>query len=178
MGKSLSERFWEMKFGLQRSFYYYEARLSFWEGAKKICEIANVVILILCLFNVLPGESKIVIGTLLTLIGTTLGGEKHIKTLRDQKRAMGDCLSMIPYLKKDATEQLYKEIKRLRETAEREDNVLFETLDAMCDNKARMTLGVPARYQISAVRSFLGWWLPLPYPKNMQLIDKNQEQRS
>ena len=172
MEKALTERFWEMKFGLLRSFYYYEARLLFWSGALTICYIVDAAIVILYLFQVITGEWKTASVTALVLIGTTLGGHKRIKTLRRQKRIMGDCLSRTPYREKDETEKLYQEIKNKREAAERHDDILFETLDAMCDNKARMTLAVTGRYEISVMRAFWGWWLPLTYPKNLQPIDK------
>ena len=172
MEKALTERFWEMKFGLLRSFYYYEARLLFWSGALTFCYIVEAAIVILCLFQVIPVEWKTASATALALVGTTLGGYKRIKTLRRQKRAMGDCLSLTPYREKDETGKLFQKIKNKRESAERQDDILFETLDAICDNKARMTLGVADRYEISGMRAFWGWWLPLPYPKNLQPIGK------
>ena len=168
MDKPLADRFWEMKFGLLRSFYYYEARLLFWCGALVLCNIIEAIIFVLFLFQVVPGELKSIVTTAVTLIGTNLGGYKRIKTLRIQKRAMGDCLSQLPYREKDETEKLYRQVKGKREKAERKDDVLFETLDAMCHNKACMTLGVPERYPISAMRAFWGWWLPIPYPQKFQ----------
>ena len=168
MEKPLTDRFWEMKFGLLRSFYYYEARLLFWCGALTICYIVETAVIILGLFQLIPGEWKTAVAMVLALVGTTLGGHRRIKTLRNQKRTMGDGLALSPYREKDETEKLYRQVKGMREKAERNDDVLFETLDAMCHNKACMTLGVPERYPISTMRAFWGWWLPIPYPRNIE----------
>ena len=168
MEKTLQERFWEMKFGLLRSFYYYESRLLFWCMALTTFYIFNAFAGILALLEIIPYEWKFVGGAMVALGGSTLEGHKRIKTLRIQKRAMGDCLAEIPYREKDETEKQYRLVKGMREKAERKDEVLFETLDAMCHNKACMTLGVAERYRISALRAFWGWWLPIPYPKDMK----------
>ena len=175
MTRPLRDRFWEMKFGLQRSFYYYEARLLFWCGITVFLSIVETAVAILCLFEVLPGNWRAAIGMVVLLVGTTLQGNRRIKTLRGQKKAMAKCLSKIPYRENDATEKIYRKVKEEREKAELADDVLFETLDAMCHNKACMTLGVPERYPISTMRAFWGWWLPLPYPNNFQ--SKNNQQK-
>ena len=168
MTRSLTDRFWELKFGLQRSFYYYEARLLFWCGITVFLSIVETAVAILYKFEVLPGNWWAAIGMVVLLVGTTLKGTRRIKTLRSQKKAMAKCLSKIPYRENDATEKIYRKVKEEREKAELADDVLFETLDAMCHNKACMTLRVPERYPIRTMRAFGGWWLPLPYPKNFQ----------
>ncbi len=94
------------------------------------------------------------------------------ETLLQQMREMGSCLGMLPYRSEDETEELYLKIKTRREKAERKDDVILEVLDAMCYNKACKTLGAAERWRITPWQKFFGWWLPLPFTTDAQIMSK------
>ena len=172
--KPLTDRFWEMRHGLQRSYYYYESRrcfwmlflittkaLEFWIGYSPIADLIN-------------GESGVWLWirssvAVLSFILTSCNATQRITTLGDQMREMHECLGMMPYREKDETEKRYKAIKEKREKAEQKDDVIFEVLDAMCYNKACKTLGATERWKLTIIQKFFGWWLPLPFTTNAQL---------
>ena len=127
MTRPLTDRLWEMKFGLQRSFYYYEARLLFWCGITVFLSIVETAVAILCLFDVLPGNWRAAIGMLVLLFGTTLKGNRRIKTLRGQKKAMAKCLSKIPY-----RFLIEKMMRRKRFIARSKRSARKQNLQTMC----------------------------------------------
>lgn len=174
MNDSLSDRFWVMRHGLQRSYYYYEARRCFWMLFLIPTKALEFWVGYPAIVDLVDGKSGVwlwirsgvaVLSFLLTLCKAT----QRIKTLGFQMRVMHECLGMMPYREKDETEKLYKAIKAKREKAERKDDVVFEVLDAMCYNKACKTLGAPERCKLNALQKFFGWWLPLPCTTNAQI---------
>ena len=162
-----------MKHGLQRSYYYYESRRCFWVAFLLVSKGLEAG---LAYFAWAKSDSRVyslvgLFGALASSVLTTCKAESRLKTLAQQMRTMRDCLGMMPVRAKDETAELYQLIKKKREQAERKDDVVFAVLDAMCYNKASMTLGATERYKIGFCQRLFGWWLPWPYPVDAKLED-------
>jgi len=154
VNKSLTDRFWEMRHGLQRSYYYYESRRCFWILFLITTKALEFGLGYPAIADLINGKSGVWLWirfgvAVSSFIFTICRGAQRIKTLGCQMREMHECLGMMPYREKDETEKRYKAIKEKREKAERKDDVIFEVLDAMCYNKACKTLGAIERYRIT-----------------------------
>ena len=176
MNKSLTDRFWKMRHGLQRSYYYYESRLHFWVFFLFLTKSIDFLVGYPAVKSLLKGSDYgwnliLTIGATASFLISFFKAQKRIKTLRVQKRTMGDCLAMMPDNDSCGDEDLYAKIKSKRVKAERDDDVILEVLDAMSYNKASKTLGAQEKYRITRTQKFFGWWLPLPFTTDAQLED-------
>ena len=174
MDESLTDRFWIMKHGLQRSYYYYESRRCFWMLFLIVTKAAEFFVGYPAVASLIDGKQGVwiwiraIIATGSCIL-TFCKANSRRETLLCQMREMGACLGMMPYRAEDETEELYLKIKTRREKAERKDDVIFEVLDAMCYNKACKTLGATERWRIGSLQKFFGWWLPIPYTMNAEM---------
>lgn len=168
-----------MRHGLQRSYYYYESRLHFWVLFLFLTKSIEFLVGYPAVKSLLIGSDcwwniVLTLGATASFLISFFEAHKRIKTLRIQKRAMGDCLAMMPEADSSGAEDLYAKIKSKRVKAERKDDVILEVLDAMCYNKASKTLGAQEKYRITKTQKFFGWWLPLPFTTEAQLEESER----
>ena len=183
MDKSLTDRFWEMRHGLQRSYYYYESRLHFWVLFLFLTKSIEFLVGYPAVKSLFQGSDYgwniiLTIGAGASFLISFFEAHKRIKILRMQKRVMGDCLAMMPSDDSCGDDDLYAKIKSKRVKAERKDDVILEVLDAMCYNKASKTLGAQEKYHITKTQKFFGWWLPLPFTTEAQLEGQEDDARA
>ena len=164
----LHGRFELMRLGLMRSYYYYEARLTFWNSflfATKALEtlLSLSAFAAICNPNTSWISYVVAASAFMTFTASWFSATKRITCLTEQKLATKQTQNMLPSCQGEEDEELYKKVKKAREALELRDDVIFECLDAICHNKACVSLGIPERYLIDRWRRVIGRTLPIPY---------------
>ena len=174
----LHERFESMRLGLVRSYYYYEMRLTFWNCYMFLAASMETVLGLSAISVLFNSESLwlkclVSISAFAAFVAKWFGATKRITCLTEQKLATKQVQNMLPSCAKEEEEggeKLYCKIKKMREEFELRDDVILECVDAICHNKACVTLGVQQRYKLTWWQRSFGRIFPLPYTERAELV--------
>lgn len=177
----LHARFESMRLGLMRSYYYYEMRLTFWSAFMFIAAAINAVLSLSAICALYDNTAVwvrwlVAISAFMTFVLTWFGANKRANCLTAQKLATKQVQNMLPASEAEEVsggEALYKKVKTAREDFELRDDIILECADAICHNKACVTLGIPQRYVLAWWQRYLGRLLPIPYTERscLQRVD-------
>lgn len=169
----LENEFWNLRFGLKRSYFYHEKRVLFWRTALFIAhgtEMALTSTAAAFLFNENSktfSQWAVLISAILSFIVVWFGADKRIQTNMQKKARFVDLEDRIP-LKKDAySEDVLADLKRARRKIERDDDVVLPCVDALARNDACRALGVPEDRRLNLFERTIGRIFPIPYSKKV-----------
>jgi len=169
----LEDEFWNLRFGLKRSYFYHEKRVLFWRMALFIAHGAEMALTSTAAAFLFNETSKsfsqwaVLISAVLSFIVVWFGADKRIQTNMQKKARFVDIEDKIP-IKKDAySEDLLADLKRARRKIERDDDVVLPCVDALARNDACRALGLPEDRKVNFFERTVGWILPIPYNKKV-----------
>lgn len=169
MNEKLADEFWNMRFGLKRSFFYHEKRVLFWRTALFIAqglEMALNSTAAAFLFNSNGATVTrwiVLLSAIVSGIVVWFNADKRIQMNMEKKARFRDLIGRIPRSEDRYTEDLLDEIEAARIDIERDDDVVLPCVDALARNDACRSFGVPEDRRLNILESTIGRILPIPY---------------
>lgn len=172
-GKELTKEFEDLKFAFTRSQIYYEKRATFWSAVSVTSQVAELLLSSSAFVAAVSGFPSVIAAVTLvsSLIGVLALAFKSTSRMRRcfaQRNAFSDLMKMLPVDPADGTKELLREIRDKRLDVEKNDDPILECLDAICHNKACISIGLEPEARLSWFESWFGRFLPIPYsPKRV-----------
>lgn len=165
----LKDAFWELRFGLRRSYFYHEKRVLFWRTllllahGMEMALTSTAAAFLFCESNKTFTQWAVLISAILSFVVVWFSADKRIQINMEKKARFLDLEDRIPANDKDYNDELLEKLKRARLRIERDDDVVLPCVDALARNDACRALGLPEDRKLNFLERTLGRLIPMPY---------------
>jgi len=173
MDDVLVKGFWDLRFGLRRSYFYHEKRVLFWRTLLFIAHGMEAALMSTAAAFLFNDSSKtfsqwaVLVSAILSFIVIWFGAEKRIQVNMEKKARFLDLEDRIPIKESDYSEELLEKLVRARRKIERDDDVVLPCVDALARNDACRALGLTEDRRLNVLERIVGRILPIPYKKKV-----------
>ena len=167
--ETIDREFWNLRFGLRRSYFYHEKRVLFWRVVLFLAHgletalTSTAAAFLFCESNKSVTQWLVLVSAILSFVVVWFGAERRIQINMEKKARFLDLEGKIPAKKDRYSEELLDELCTERRNIERDDDVVLPCVSALARNDACRALGVPEDRKISFIERTIGRILPIPY---------------
>lgn len=165
--ETLADKFWSQKFAIGRSKRYHAHRMAWHHRVAFLFQFIELFASSSILLGFV-GEGKqrwfLGLGAIVSGLSLCQLSGKYLQWHAAKKEAFGELMKMIPEDEKEETPELLHSIVARREEIEKDDDVGFRCLDAVCHNEECDAHELEKeKVQLSWWQRYVGTIIPLGY---------------
>lgn len=165
--ETLADKFWSQKFAIGRSKRYHAHRMAWHHRVAFLFQFIELFASSSILLGFV-GEGKqrwfLGLGAIVSGLSLCQLSGKYLQWHAAKKEAFGELMKMIPEDEKEETPELLHSIVARREEIEKDDDVGFRCLDAVCHNEECDAHELEQeKVQLSWWQRYVGTIIPLGY---------------
>lgn len=170
----LKDAYWEMRFGLRRSYFYHEKRVLFWRtmlfvaNGMEAALTSTAAAFLFCDSEKSVAQWATLLSAILSFVVVWFSADRRIQSNMEKKARFSDLEDSIPIDEETFSVEGLEKIKRLRRNIERDDDVVLPCVDALARNDACRAFGIPEDRRLNFIERTVGRLLPIPYKNKPQ----------
>lgn len=165
----LKDAYWEMRFGLRRSYFYHEKRVLFWRTllffthGMEAALTSTAAAFIFCDGSRTVTQWTVLLSAILSFVVVWFNADRRIAANMAKKAAFAALEDKIPLDESAWSPDGLENLRRARRDVEQDDDVCLPCVDALARNDACRAFGLPEDRKLSLYESLVGRLLPIPY---------------